>query len=514
VARKPVVGLAGSGTTQPDLVSIVGATPSAGRLSDVVHRQSRSSNLGQYSGEGSAMQCDSELPGVLGSTDVDPAYVAAGLDGMWSDGDRTAHHWGIRTISVPWLKQCERTERPGRTRAEALSALVSSYPMWALQPHMRADASDYVIRAKIEKLIDVIPNTSTPGYPFQCTGASTNEKLKLRYREEIIQAVMKVFKFYRSCTPEEFRSNPLKKLQDGLRYPYIFSVKKEAHKREKVKSEKWRIIIPSGIVNQLVERMIICGFQTSLDENYGKTQQATKIGFDDEGHQIVGRMYEEKTKLHGFPGVGSDATGWDVSVCEVGHYTFGDLLVSTCIGSKQDILNYQQIVRSMCLENSDPLFVIDGAVVKQVYPGKVHSGCYVTTPGNGAQRGYLVHKSGGTWSITRGDDCVEWNSVFSNYEDLTKYYVNNMGLKARDVKKFTEDSFEICSHKYQRGRDGVWTASLTSWRKSVVTFLVKKSANWSDLKQLLHEMRHNDPLERWIAQHVGALHVNTVGPRR
>lgn len=375
------------------------------------------------------------------------------------------------------------------------------------------EAPDAVIRMKIEELILKIPNTSTPGYPFASTGAATNEKLLFKYREEVIQAVMKVYKFYRSVTPEEFRRNPLQKLREGLRYPYAFSIKKEAHKKEKVDAEKWRVIIPSGIVNQLVERLVICGFQQSLDENYGNTMQATKIGFDDEAIQAVGRLYDTKMKEHGKPPVGSDVKQWDVSVCEVGHYTFGDLIVSTCVGSKQDILCYQHIVRSMCLENADPLFVLNGSVLKQAYPGKVHSGCYVTTPGNGAQRGYLVHKSGGTWSITRGDDCIEWNDELTK-EQLAEYYTNHMGLMVKDVKIFTPDYFEICSHGFQRGADGVWTAALLSWKKSVVTFLAKKSATWTDLKQLMQEMRHNDPVERWIAHHLGSLHVSTVGPRR
>jgi len=377
---------------------------------------------------------------------------------------------------------------------------------------MCVGASDAVIRAKIDEILLKIPNKSTPGYPFSMTGATTNEKLLRLYREDVVKAVLTVFKFYRTCTPEEFKNNPLEKLQQGLRYPYIFSVKKEAHKQSKVEAKKWRVIIPSGIINQCVERLILCGFQESLDVNYGDTMQATKIGFDDDGIQVVGRMYDEKCKLYGRPAVGSDATGWDVSVCEVGHYTFGDLVVCTAVGFKEDLLCFQNIVRSMCLENSDPLFAIDGCIVRQVQPGKVHSGCYDTTPGNGGQRGYLVHKSGGVWSITRGDDCVEWTTLEPKV--LVDYYTRVMGLKVRDVEVFTADRFKICSHIFQRGSDGVWTAALESWKKSVVTFLAKKSATKSDLDVLMYEMRHNNPIERLIAHRVCSLHVVTVGPRR
>lgn len=378
---------------------------------------------------------------------------------------------------------------------------------------MCAGASDSVIRSKIEEIVRKFPNLSTPGYPFSCTGANTNEKLMYLYRENVVQAILKVFKFYRDSVPEDFKTGHLQKLQNGQRYPYIFSIKKEAHPKRKVIARKWRVIIPSGIINQGVERLIVCGFQSALDVSYGTTMQATKIGFDDEGTQTVGRMYEEKVRLYGCPAVGSDASGWDVSVCEVGHYTFGDVLVSTCIGKREDVLNYQNLVRAMCLENSDPLFVHQGAVFRQAVPGMVHSGCYVTTPGNGVQRGYLVHKSGGDWSITRGDDCLEWNTLLTP-EKLADYYTSKMGLKVRDVSVFSKDSFQFCSHLYRCGVDGIWTAALTSWKKSVVTFLSKKKPLYDDLNVLMYEMRHNDLIERWVAHHICSLHLRTVYSRR
>lgn len=378
---------------------------------------------------------------------------------------------------------------------------------------MCAGASDEVILAKIEEIIPKFPNLSTPGFPFTSSGACNNQKLLLTHREAVKQAILRVFKFYREVKPEDFISNPLQKLKDGLRYPYVFNIKKEAHKAAKVAARKWRVIIPSGIVNQGVERLIVCGFQDSLDENYGSTMQATKIGFDDEGTQVVGRMYEERCKRYGVPAVGSDVKGWDVSVCEVGHYTFGDLLVSTCKGKRLDIINYQNLVRTMCIENADPLFVHAGCVYRQITPGMVHSGCYNTTPGNGAQRGYLVHKSGGCWSITRGDDCIEWN-LNVPVETLPEYYTQKMGLRVQEVEVFKDDEFKICSHLFRRGVDGVWTAALTSWRKSLVTFLAKKKPLFDDITVLMYEMRHNDPVERWLAHHICSLHYNTANLRR
>jgi hypothetical protein len=329
------------------------------------------------------------------------------------------------------------------------------------------------------------------------TGFCDNENLIRRHRSELVQAVLKVFKYYRDADPEEFRSNPLQKLKEGLRYPYIFSIKKEPHPLRKVALRKWRVIIPSGIVNQCVERLIICGFQQSLDETYGRSMQATRIGFDDEGVQVVGKMYTEKCKQFGAPGKGSDASGWDVSVCEVGHFTFGDVLVSTCYGKYNDVLNYQCLVRTMCIENSDPLFAHNGNVFRQNVAGMVHSGCYVTTPGNGVQRGYLACKCDGDWSLTRGDDCIEWNTC--ELKELARRYTEEVGLKVRDVEQFTERRFILCSHEFKLGDDDVWTAALTSWKKSVINLLAKKRPTFDDLNIVMYEMRHNEPIEKYVA---------------
>lgn len=335
-------------------------------------------------------------------------------------------------------------------------------------------------RVTIQDVLDILPNlkrSSSPGLPWAAL-AKTKGEIVDNHSMLLAQAVLARLDVLESVDLSLY-SDPCKCVDDDLCDPVRLFVKNEPHTQTKASEERWRLISSVSIEDEIIERLL-CSKQNEAEiENWLTCPSKPGIGLslDEQSLAFFKSMEERLGEAHE-----ADVRGWDNSV-KYWMYEFDvQCRIRLCGASKESAFAKILRARFWCLARS-VFSTSDGKLFKQLMPGWMKSGSYITSSTNSRMRVGLAYILGAKWCVAMGDDSLE-----SYVADAIAKY-DEFGI---DVKMYREcgSSFEFCSNRFV---DGV--AVPLNWAKGLYRLLCS-APSMERLEQFEREYRHSPELDR------------------
>jgi hypothetical protein len=293
---------------------------------------------------------------------------------------------------------------------------------------------------------------------------------------------------------EFYSSYPAQAVFDGLCDPVTPSMKQEPHPLRKIQENRFRTVWACGLVDQIVAKVLCGGYFTSLTDLYPHNPIMLGLGTSDEKVQELGEEHERICTRTGRTPIRSDVKHWD------GHFSWvavlmGIQIIGTILfGGRRPPQWWRNAITMHAQTLIHCVLVMPGGCLYvKVNLGIMPSGTYFTTGFNSMARAAAALAVGSEHAFYMGDDTNEWTSLSG--DALTERY-SALGLTIREVETTTLDEFEFCSHAYRKV-DGVWKASLATWRKAVFK-IATSPYNQEAAAGVAYEMRHNSLEEKAV----------------
>lgn len=381
-------------------------------------------------------------------------------------------------------KQFSKERLAFKPTEEEVQQLQSEMPIY-VNPLPDMAGEDLWVRLATKAVGRVKPDSS-PGYPYNLRFA-TNKLLLDRHRDQVISLVAWRLKM-RSSLPVSYweSATPAAWLAAGLSDPVRPFLKQEPHPRRKAKDKKWRMICGVSVVDQCFERCIFTMFTDACKLNYPNLPVQLGIGFSDE--MVTETQRQIAAKASSPDNVwSSDAPSWDAGVNPPMTASF-----AVAVEGKAHVRSerLRRALTSWYYTACWSLYVTpSGFIYLKLKPGQTLSGSFATSIWNGWMRRLLSIAVRVPWSLHAGDDTTDLPD-FPGSELADRYA--ERGVVLRDLKQYSRDSFEFCSHRYEVVA-GRCVAYLTSWRKAIYKLLSAKSPAPDAIRGVQYELRHNDP---------------------
>lgn len=323
-----------------------------------------------------------------------------------------------------------------------------------------------------------IPSTSKPGVPYIALGKDNSDILE-EHHDLIVEATIERLRELSKidCSGMGARELIQRGLVDALR---IF-IKGEPHALKKLLSKRWRLIMASSVVDQLVER-VLCAAQNKKEISIWNTIPSTPgISLSDD-EQL--KLFHKR--IMDLPGTvaEADVTGWDWSVKEWELLLEGEMRADLCNATPWLRRIFRN--RELCCARA-PLCLPDGTLLEKAVPGVMPSGRYNTSSSNSRLRVAVAMLCGAEWAVAMGDDCLE------QYKPDAQALYEKLG---HPLKMYNErdDEFEFCSQVFTR--NCVYPADGT---KTLYNLLEQKTLSPELLNQFKMEMRNHPRKGEFLA---------------
>jgi len=307
------------------------------------------------------------------------------------------------------------------------------------------------------------------------------------YPKMLIEATIDTFNIWAGTPVGELPDDPVELCLMGAASPVRLFVKNEPHSADKIKTGKSRLIamVPFHIV--LTEML---GFSIQNNEeinHWSEVPSKPGIGLADDSH--IEKMWESVVgELNNGKCAEADVSGYDWSLTDV---MFRYDALRRCLLAGVTSGPFWNFVHNAHHVLCRRVFVLsDGRMYKQLTPGVMKSGRYVTSSTNSFIRVLLSRSIGSSWCYAMGDDSLEEyvEGAIEKYKKLgvkVKFYVKSQG------------QFEFCSHTFVGGRvafpskPGKMLYNLLSTRQ-------QDDVRFRLFQQWAFEMRHHPEYDAWV----------------
>lgn len=257
-----------------------------------------------------------------------------------------------------------------------------------------------------------------------------------RFNDEVLDRIERL----NNLTIEELSVMGRKeRLDRGLMDPIRVFVKNEPHKIEKIKQGRVRLIMSVSLTDKMIEMLLsrhLCKLEIA---HWPLIPSKPGIGFTERDNHLV---YDDIMNA-GLPMCYADVSGWDMNVKEWMIHDEAEGIIKLCANPNN---TWAHLLRAKAYLESESIFQFsDGEMVMPTFKGVVNSGKLRTSRGNSFIRVRVADLIGSRKIIAAGDDTVE-----SFVEGALEKYAD-LGIVLKEYIPVS-DSFEFCSHKYERNR--------------------------------------------------------------
>jgi hypothetical protein len=326
---------------------------------------------------------------------------------------------------------------------------------------------------------------SGPGHPWIGLGATKGAIID-NHPELLIDAVLETLQLWVDRAEGDLPQDPVELVEQGYASPMRIFVKGEAHGADKVAQRRWRIIIMVPIHIVLAE-MLIFGTQNEEEIAHWETNPSKPgLGLADDAHiKSVWDDIQEKKMINGV--AEGDVSGYDFSLCEL-FFKFDARRRVYLAGAEPGSLFSRAVYNAHHVLCRSVFALSDGRMFKQLEPGVMKSGRYVTSSTNSFIRVFLAFVIGARWCVAMGDDSLEdpTSDAIAKYREL--------GLRLKFYEE-CDDAFEFCSHTFVDGK------AYPSKPGKMLYNLLGQGGDFTKkfllFQQWAFEMRHHPDYEVW-----------------
>jgi hypothetical protein len=351
----------------------------------------------------------------------------------------------------------------------------------------RADIEDYVRTV----LITQLNGNSSPGFPYEMDYPD-NKSFVSGDPDRLVQLATDRIMLYENLTDQRLQEvllmTPEGLIVNGFTDGTNVFIKNESHPKRKVDQGRYRIICSMSVVDQLVERWFYSDYHEALLGMYPNSPLSIGIGFSDRENQLFASKIQLIQEIFG-TSFSSDVPGFDNTVSTAGIRSGLETIEETTIYcSTTQKVKYRRVGTALAHVLTNRVYIIDSRMYVLPKPGKLPSGCYNTSVINSIIRITYAMYCHATYCQAAGDDAID--SFDGDIDHVLVLYKKRLEIDLREVKKLTADHFEYCSHTYNKGSDGFWTASLNNYAKTFHK-LFTGGMNNEQVAAVAYEIRHN-----------------------
>lgn len=321
---------------------------------------------------------------------------------------------------------------------------------------------------------------STSGIPYAAFGKDNEAVLKV-VEDELVRALIARLE---KLSSDPCDHGPVDLVRRGLVDVVRLFVKQEPHKRAKIETGRFRLIMNISLLDQMVERVLYQSFSKDEISRWDSIPSKPGMGSADEGIEILARNLENLSARGAL--LDTDISAWDwqrkwwVSFVTVTTH----LLQAGLFGQYAEMCYAREVCASaqVFATSAGELFVTRTF-------GIMSSGRFVTSFFNSKGRTAMCTMVG-TDNIAMGDDCQEGVADSSDATAVIQAYeaFGWKGLIESAVSQSLEGAI-FCSLRFYR-RDGLWRAEPVNWRRTLFRLLCKKQLPFAELCQFEWEVRH------------------------
>lgn len=335
-----------------------------------------------------------------------------------------------------------------------------------------------------DNIVQSVKPTSSPGVPYCKLAASNADLLRVNGEEIIAEVVKRLTILLERARRRDWVSNdltPQKIVEDGLAHIKKVFIKNEPHTREKLRQERYRIIVALSIIGQLVERILYQPTAKNEIKNWETIPSKPGMGRTDQQSKALFLSVQKIAALLG--GISDDdVSGWDMSQK---YWTMLSGLFTHLVNLPPKVGPNSDYV-AMCLTHeivtSRPVIATsDGRLIVPHFTFWIMlSGRFITSWLNSRIRTFLASLSG-SLAISMGDDQVA--SQVENQDN--KEFLTSLSFRIKG-SEFTSDpaGVEFCSaYLFENHCEPVDPA------KSFYR-LITAPRSVERLNQFIYEMRH------------------------
>lgn len=411
-----------------------------------------------------------------------------------------------------------------------------------LYPRIKLSERDLDWRSRVRQVMMTIDPDSTPGFPYNKLGGNNGKVFETSY-DLILELAVDRLKRMERMTLEEFESmSPEERCLTNLSDVFKVTVKEEPHSESKMRSGRMRLIFMLGVVQQIVQKVVMGKYQKACIENWDIIPSKPGMGFSDEHTDTFGQKYFG-TGRDGYPLMenhigddiseemvaNDDISGWDFAQTARKGRFVREFRAGRFKGPIQVVDTYAKMSKMLHHADFHKLVAFSNGVVISVEGYIWPSGSYQTSSCNSDTRtffsiteqlyqayahyrdfdkAYREAYYRAIYMASNGDDHVCIPAPYSTTEERMQFYLE-LGIVLTDVqyKSFVpyysapiwdgddaQDVFEFCSHKYY-WEGGKVRAFLANWPRTLFRLLQNKPSE-DLLMQFVYELRHHPQLAK------------------
>jgi len=327
---------------------------------------------------------------------------------------------------------------------------------------------------------------SGPGHPWVGLGKTKGEIID-RYGDLLAESVIDVLQKWGDTPRGSLPQDPVELIKLGLSSPMRAFVKQEPHAADKVTTGRLRLIIMVPVHLVLAE-MLIFGTQNNEEiAHWASTPSKPGFGLS-EDHQVATIWNEVESRPEEL--AEADVSGFDFSLCEEFFLCDANRRVRLA-GAPLDSVFANAVYNAHHVMCRAVYTLSDGRMFKQLTPGVMKSGRYVTSSTNSFIRVMLARAIGSSWCIAMGDDSLE--AVIA--DAISKYKRLGLHIKFyRTVPRLL--SFDFCSHRFEEGV--AWPSKPGKMLYNLLSHAGSEFEKIQLFQQWYFEMRHHPDVDAWV----------------
>lgn len=342
-----------------------------------------------------------------------------------------------------------------------------------------------VTREQVYDLLPSMKRDSGPGHPW-VELAKTKGEIIDRYREMLVDAVLETVELWGNTPHGSLPEDPVELIEKGFSAPMRTFVKNEPHASDKIESGRLRLIIMVPMHLVLAE-MLIFGTQNNEEiAHWAEIPSKPGLGLAEDHHikSIFEEVDAQREKV-----AQADVSGFDFSLCEE-FFKYDAKRRVRLAGAEEKSIFANACYNAHHVMCRAVYALSDGRMFKQLHPGVMKSGRYVTSSTNSFIRVMLAFCIGALWAIAMGDDSLE-----TAVDDAQQRYAR-LGLTVKFYDLIgCPTSFDFCSHIFQ---DGVaWPSKPGKMLYNLLSQSGTESQLIQQFQQWFFEMRHHPQVDEW-----------------
>lgn len=299
----------------------------------------------------------------------------------------------------------------------------------------------------------------------------------------VIDAVEATLLQWASNPKGSLPEDPVELVKQGFSSPMRTFVKNEPHTQAKIESGRLRLIIMVPL-HLVICEMALFGQQNEEEISHWD-QVPSKPGFGLSEDSHISSMWSSVVpQLEKGNVAEADVSGYDFSLCE--RFFLYDAKRRYLLAGGNNVFLENAIFNCTHIMCRAVFALSDGRMFKQMSPGIMKSGRYVTSSTNSFIRVMLSRAIGSDWCYAMGDDSLE------GYVEGAAEAYRKMGINVKFYKR-CDKTFEFCSHTFEGGK-----AYPTKPGKMVFNLLSQNGTHGFKCEvvhQFLHEMRHHPEVD-------------------